>query len=157
MLKNTIIAPVVIGGALLIGVASAGVAGASTPAATPAAASAAPTATSGSHTLRTWVRTHRREIRRLGIDVSAQAIGITPKALVTELRAGSSVAAVAAQHGVGAPTVVNDLVTAADARISEAVANNRLSSAHASAIEAALPGYVTRAVDHTFASSTGGR
>jgi len=147
VLKNKVIAPIVIGGALLIGVASAGTAAAGTPTSTPAATA---TAKAGTHTVRTWVRAHRREIRRFGVVTSAKAIGVTPKALVAELRTGTSIAAVAAAHGVGAQTVVNDLVTAADARIDQAVTGHKLSAATAKAIEAALPGYVTKAVNHTF-------
>jgi hypothetical protein len=150
MLQHKIIAPLVVGGALLVGVASAGAAGASTPANRPAATATVAPAASGAHTLRAWAKAHRREIRRLGVAVSAKAIGVTPKALVAELRTGTSIAAVAAQHGVSAQTVEGDLVTAADTAINRAVADHQLSAARATKLEAAVPGYVTKAVNHTF-------
>jgi transposase-like protein len=142
-----LIAPLVIGGVLLGGVASAGVAAAATPAAT--ASAAAPTH-AGKHALRAWLRAHRRELRRDGIAISAKTIGVTPKALVAELRSGQSIAAVAGAHGVSAQTVVNALSSAADTKIGQAVTDHKLTSAQAATIEAALPGYLTKAVNHTF-------
>jgi len=146
MLKK-IIAPLVIGGALLGGVASAGTAYASTPA---PAATASATAHSGKQQLRSWLRAHRHEIRKDAAAVSAKTIGITPTQLVTELRSGKSVAGVAAEHNVSAQSVVNALVSAADAKINQAVTDHKLGSAAAAKIEAALPAYVTKAVNHTF-------
>jgi hypothetical protein len=148
MLKK-LIAPFVIGGVLLGGVAWAGVAGAAAPAAT-ASASAAPVAHTGKHALRAWLRTHRRELRREGVAISAKTIGVTPKALVAELKSGQSIAEVAAAHGVSTQTVVNALSSAADAKISQAVTDHKLTSTQAAKIEAALPSYLTKAVNHIF-------
>ena len=143
MLKKTI-TYLAIGGALLGGVAVAGTAYAGTPAApTPAVAPA----TASGHPLHTWLETHRKEIRREGLTISAKTIGVTPKALVAELRSGKSVADVAAQHGVSAQTVVNALVGAADTAVNRAEADHKLTAAQADKIEAALPGRVTKAVD----------
>jgi len=143
MLKKTI-ASLVVGGALLGGVASVGTAYAATPTPTATASS-----TTAGHPLRTWLKAHRKEIRKAGIAVSAKTIGITPQALVTELRAGKSVAQVATEHNVSSQTVVNALVGAADAKVDQAVANNKLTSAEAAKIKAALPAYLTKAVDRT--------
>ncbi len=145
MLKK-VIAPLVIGGALLGGIASTGTAYASTPA--PAVSTTA--ANHGKHALKAWLKAHRRQIRRDAAVLSAKTIGITPKALVTELRTGKSVATVAGEHGVSAQTVESALVTAADAKIAAAVTAKKLTSAEASKIVAALPAYVTKAVNHTF-------
>ncbi len=147
-----VIAPIVISATLLAGVAVAGNAYASAPAATVPAAQHGPagSAASGAHPLRSWLRAHRGQIRRAGVAISARTIGVTPEALVSELRSGTSIADVAGQHGVSAQTVVNALVSAADSRISQAVSNHRLESSLASKIEASLPGRLTRAVDHTF-------
>ncbi len=139
-----VIAPVVIGGVLLGGIAAGGTAFASTPAAVTAPA------TAGKSAVRTWVRAHRREIRRDGVAISAKTIGVTPKALVSELRSGKSIADVAGEHGISAQTVVNALNSAADARITQAVSANKLTSTEAAKIEAALPAYLTKAVNHTF-------
>lgn len=146
MLKK-LIAPVVIAGALLGGVATAGTAYASAPA--PATVTASATA-KVAHPLRAWVRKHRRQIRRAGLAVSAKAIGVTPQALATELKSGKSIAQVADEHNVSSQSVVDALVDAADARVTQAVSNHKLTSAQASKIDAALPGYITKVVNHTF-------
>ncbi len=143
MLKR-FIAPVVLAGAVLGGAATAGAASA----ATPPAASA--TATTGHHALKSWLRAHRRQIRTAAVAISAKTIGVTPQALVTELKAGKSVAEVANEHGVQAQLVINALVGAADARIDTAVADHKLSAAQAATIKAALPVWVTKAVNHVF-------
>lgn len=149
-----VIAPIVISVTLMGGVATAGVAYASAPASAPTAATAQPsTATSarpGSHLLRAWLRAHRRQIRRAGVTISARAIGVTSQDLVTELRSGKSIADVAGEHGVSAQTVVNDLVSAADGKITEAVSNHKLDSTVAAKLKASLPARFTKAVDHRF-------
>jgi hypothetical protein len=139
-----IIAPVIIGGVLLGGVASSGVASAATP--TPAAK----TSTASASQIKTWVRHHRRELRRAGLYLSAKTIGITPQTLKSDLKAGNSVAGVATQHGVSTQTVVNALVSAADGKVSKAVTAGKLTSTQASTIEAKIPGAVTKLVNHTF-------
>ncbi len=147
-----VIAPIIISATLLGGVAIAGNAYASAAAATAKAAphSTAASTHPGAHALRAWLRAHRRQIRRAGVAISAQTIGLTPQDLVTELRSGTSIADVAAEHNVGAQTVVDALVSAADSKITTAVSDHKLSSTVAAKIEAALPGRVTKAVDHTF-------
>ena len=74
MIKK-IVAPVVIGGALLGGMATTGAAYA----ATPAASTAAPSHVTKSH-VKAWLRSHRKELRRAGLDISAKTIGLTPQA-----------------------------------------------------------------------------
>jgi hypothetical protein len=143
MLKKTI-ASLVVGGALLGGVASAGTAYAAAPTATATASTS-----TASHPLLKWLKAHRKEIRKAGIELSAKTIGVTPKALVTELRTGKSVAQVAGEHGVSTQTVVNALVGAADTKVDQAVTSGKLTSAEAAKIKAALPGYVTKAVNRT--------
>ncbi|HEV3132969.1 MAG TPA: hypothetical protein VGY51_13505 [Acidimicrobiales bacterium] len=145
MLKKTL-ASIVIGGVLLGGAAS----GATAYAGTPAAATATAPASTGNQQLRTWIRDHRRQIRKAVVAISAKTIGVTPAALVTELRSGKSIATVAGEHGVSAQTVVNALTSAADAKITQAVAAHKLTSAQASKIEAALPARLAKLVNHTF-------
>jgi hypothetical protein len=63
----------------------------------------------------------------VNVQVAAQAIGITPQQLRSELP-GKSLAQVAANHGKQESDVVNALTTAADARIDQAVASGRLTA-----------------------------
>ncbi len=142
MLKK-IIAPVVIGGALLGGVATAGTAYAAT-------APASTAAHTGTGQGRAWLRAHRKELRKAGLDLSAKTIGVTPQALRADLKAGNSVAGVATQHNVSPQTVVNAVVGAADSRLNQAVTDHQLTSTQAGKIEAKLPGLVTKVVNHTF-------
>lgn len=144
MLKKLIV-PVVIGGALLGGVATAGTAYAAAPAATTTAPKQA-----GKGQFRTWVRADRKELRRAGLDTSAKTIGITPQTLRSDLKAGNSIAGVASQHNVNPQNVVDALVGAADTRVNQAVTAGKLTSAQGSKIEAKLPTVVTKIVDHTF-------
>ena len=144
MLKKKIIVPVVIVGSLLGGVAAGTTAYASSPS-TPTAA--ATPAQSAKHPLHAWLRAHRRELRREGVAISAKTIGITPKALVTDLRSGQSIAEVAKEHNVTAQTVVNALTNAADSEINQAVTNHKLTSAQAQKIEARLPARLSKAVN----------
>jgi hypothetical protein len=140
-----VIAPVLIGGALLAGgVAITDTAYAATPAAT---APVANHATKGQ--IKHWLWTHRKEIRQAGVDISASTIGVTPQVLVADLKAGNSIAGVATQHGVSPQTVINALVTAADGKVNQAVTAGQLSSTQAKVIEAKVPAYVTKAVDRT--------
>ena len=145
MLKKTL-ASIVIGGVLLGGAAT----GATAYAGTPASATATVPASTGNQQLRSWVRDHRRQIRKTVVAISAKAIGVTPAALVTELRSGKSIATVAGEHSVSAQTVVNALTSAADAKITQAVADHKLTSVQASKIEAALPARLAKLVNHTF-------
>ncbi len=143
MLKKTI-ASLAIGGILVGGAATgAGSAYAATP------STGATSQASSTHPLRTWLRAHRKEIRRDAVVLSAKTIGVTPQELVTELRSGKSVATVAGEHNVSAQTVVNALVGAADAKVNQAVTDHKLTSDQASRIESALPGRVTKAVNRT--------
>lgn len=142
-----IVAPVVIAGVLLGGAATltAGTASAATPATAATATTAA-----GHHALKTWLRAHRRQIRKAALAVSAKAIGMTPQALKAELKSGKSVATVAGEHGVSTQTVVTAVVNAADSQVDKAVTAGKLTSDQAAKIKAALPARVTKAVNHTF-------
>ncbi len=145
MLKK-FVAPVLIGGALLVGgVAVTGAAYAATPAPT---APVADHATKGQ--IKDWMRAHRRDIRQAGVAVSAKTIGVTPQVLVADLRAGNSIAGVATQHGVSTQAVVNALVSAADGKVDQFVAAGKLSSTQAKVVEAKIPTLVDKAVARTF-------
>ena len=143
MIKK-IVAPVVIAGALLGGVA----AGSTAYAATPTTATA--TAQTGKQQLHGWLKAHRKEIRKAGLDVSAQTIGVTPQALRAELKSGKSIAQVAGEHGVGVQAVENTLTSAVDTKVDQAATAHKLTAAQAAAIKAAVPARVAKAVNHTF-------
>ncbi len=120
--------------------------------AAPAGAATTPASSTPAHNgaARTWVRDHRRQIRRAVVAVSSKAIGITPATLVTDLKAGSSIAQVAASHGVSASTVEGDLVSYADAKVAKAVADHKLTQAQGQKIDARLPALADRVVTHVF-------
>jgi|ERR1700688_3552930 len=122
-------------------------------AATPSAVSNSPT--TSQHPLRTWLRDHRRAMAREVAQVSAKAIGITAKALVSALHSGQSIAQVAQSHNVDPQTVMNALVQAGDTRIGVAVTNHKLTQAQAAKLEAAIPGAVTKLVNHVFNQHAG--
>ncbi len=121
-------------------------------AATPSAVTSPGTA--GQHPLRAWLRAHRKAVARDTVQISARTIGVTPKALVATMRSGQSIADVAQAHGVDSQTVVNALVQAADTKVNGAVTNGKLTQVQATKIEAALPGAVTKIVDHVPAPHT---
>ncbi len=155
MLKK-LIAPVVLSGALLGSLAVGGVAFAAAPAtpATPAAAPAATAVTSATHhtdagkgKLRAWLRAHRKVIRAKVVAISAATIGVTPPALVAELKTGKSIAQVATEHNVDPTTVVTALSKAADTVVAQAVTDHKLTQAQADRIDALLPARITKIVD----------
>jgi hypothetical protein len=143
-------------GSATFGLAVAAPAGAATP---PAATAHTSTA---AHTVRAWLRHHRRAVLRAVVVVSAGAIGIKPSALVTELRAGKTISDVASEHGVSTQTVINALVSKGDAKIESLESKGKLSSTRAAQITAALPNLAAKIVAHQFGQhaaatpSTGG-
>jgi hypothetical protein len=154
-MKKKMISTVTVG-LVLSGVTGMGLsAGLASPAgaATPSAVTSSGTA--AHHPLRAWLRAHRKAVARDTVQISARTIGVTPKALVSTLRSGQSIAAVAQTHDVDPQTVVSALVQTADTKVNGAVTNGKLTSAQATKIEAALPGAVTKIVDHVFAQHAG--
>jgi len=147
-MKNKIIASSLAGLALLGGTVAFAVsdAGASTPTTSTPAATAKP-ATAGGH----WLRNHRRQLRRAGLEASAKVIGITPQALRADLKAGQTVAQVANAKGITTTTLVGDLTKDVDAAIQKAVTNGKLTQAQATKVEAKVPAALTKAVNHVFA------
>jgi hypothetical protein len=136
-------------GLALSGVAGVGLSAAlSSPADATTTSAVSTPATTGPHPLRAWLRAHRQEVTRHAVRISAETIGITPPALVSALRSGQSIAQVAQAHGVAASTVVDALVRAGDAKVTEAVNAERLTQALATRIESALPKLAARVVDH---------
>jgi hypothetical protein len=145
MLKK-LIAPAVAGGILVGSLATGGAAYAATPAPAPAAHAAHATVKPAHH----WLRAHRKGLRRAAIAISASTIGITPTALVAEVKSGKSIAQVATEHNVTSDTVVGAVTKAADAKVAQLVAAHKLTQAQADKFEAALPARLTKFVNHVF-------
>jgi transposase-like protein len=81
------------------------------------------------------------------LSVAAKAIGISEADLVTALRGGSSIAAVAKQHGVADQKVIDALVADARSKLAAAVKAGRITQTQADAIAADLPQRIAERVD----------
>jgi hypothetical protein len=135
-------------GLALSGVAGVGLSTAlSSPADATTTSAVSTPATAGQHPLRAWLRAHRKVVVRHAVRISAETIGITPQALVSALRSGESIAQVAQAHGVAASTVVDALVRAGDAKVTQAVNADKLTQAQGTRVQSALPRLATRIVD----------
>jgi transposase-like protein len=96
-------------------------------------------------------RAHRlRRRARAGARVAALTIGLAPKALAQELRAGKSIAQVAAEHGVDPNTVITALVDAATTKVNAAKTAGKITDQQASKLLAGLTERVTKFVNHQF-------
>ncbi len=94
-------------------------------------------------------RHHRRHrVLKAAIVSSAKTIGITPKELVGELKAGKSVAEVATAHGVAPQTVINNLVKGGTARIDAAEKAGKITAERAAKAKERLPKAAERFVNH---------
>jgi uncharacterized protein (DUF433 family) len=131
------------------GVAVAGAADSGSPSTT-APSATAPAA--GAHAAAREGRVARIAQRRAAagaLALSANAIGIERKDLVTELRKGTTVAQVAQAHGVE-PSAVEDALNAAIAkRVDTAVANGRFDETRAQRIKEKAAERVTKFVEDT--------
>ena len=143
-MSKRLIAVLAVSGALLTGGVSMGLSG------TASASTVSATRAHGAGGIAGWIKAHRAKIARQVVAISAQTIGITPQTLVSQLRSGQSIAEVATAQGVTPQTVETALVNAGDAAVAQALAANKITSAQASAIDAALPGRVSALVNHTF-------
>jgi polyhydroxyalkanoate synthesis regulator phasin len=78
----------------------------------------------------------------------AQQLGMDPQDLLTELRSGKSLADVAKAKGVDPQTIIDSLVTAANAKIDDAVKNGKLDQAKADEMKQKLPDHIKDLVNH---------
>jgi uncharacterized protein (DUF433 family) len=101
-----------------------------------------------------WPRA-RRALRR-GVQLAAKTIGITPRDLVQQLRAGKSIADVAGEHNVNPQTVITAIVNAATQKIEAAKAAGKITSARAAKLEANLTNRATKLVNRQFGTRIGG-
>lgn len=93
---------------------------------------------------------HRRQaVRRAGLAVAAQTIGIDAQQLVSEIRSGKTVAEVAQAHNVDPQNVIDALVAAATKHIDEAVAKGALDASRAAELKSHLVERITKLVNET--------
>lgn len=93
---------------------------------------------------------HRRgATRRAGLKIAAETIGIDSQQLVSEIRAGKTVADVARAHDVDPQQVIDALVAAATKRIDDAVANGNLDASRAAELKDQLVERITKLVNET--------
>jgi transposase-like protein len=91
----------------------------------------------------------RRHARRAGFRLAAETIGVSAKDLLAAVKGGTSIAAVAQQHGVEPRAVVDAVVNAAGTKLDEAVAKGKLDADRAAKIKDRLAERVTNAVNRT--------
>jgi hypothetical protein len=86
-----------------------------------------------------------------GLDAAAKAIGVSTESLLSDLKAGKTIAAVAKAKGVAVQKVIDAMVAAAKTEIAAQVKAGRLTSDQAAKIEADLTARITERVNGTFA------
>ncbi len=90
----------------------------------------------------------RRLVRRHAAALIAKTIGISRADLVTELRAGKTIAAIATEHGVQPQAVITALENAAKAKIEAAVAAHKITAARGQKLETRVDKLVPRIVNN---------
>jgi hypothetical protein len=142
--------------AAILGTSGVAIAGAATSGASSApAATTAATSTPAPGKAAPQVR--RRRVRRLvrhAIGLSAKTIHISRADLVSEMRAGKTVADVASEHGVKPQTVIDALVKAGQGRLDKAKAGGKLNDARYQRLEQRLPGVAQRFVTEVHTKKT---
>ncbi|MDE3095416.1 MAG: hypothetical protein KGK07_05360 [Chloroflexota bacterium] len=98
-------------------------------------------------------REERRErgvqwLRRQIVVSSAKAIGIEPKALVTDLKDGQSIADVAAAHNVALNTVKTQITGDVQAKLNTLVQDKKITQARADAVMKALTNNLDKILNH---------
>jgi uncharacterized protein (DUF433 family) len=85
-----------------------------------------------------------------GLDAAAKAIGVSTDALLNDLKAGKTIAAVAKSKGVATQTVIDAMVAAAKSEFDAQVKAGHLTADQAKRIEANLTQMITDQVNGTF-------
>ncbi len=95
--------------------------------------------------------THRRaairNIARDGVKIAADTIGIAPKDLVKELRAGKTIAEVATAHNVDPQHLIEALMQAATQRIEAAKTAGKITAERATKLEERAPARIAKFVN----------
>lgn len=88
-----------------------------------------------------------RPVIKEGLDKAAAVIGISTDQLTTELKAGKTIADVAAEHNVDLQKVIDALVADATAKIDQAVTDGKIDSARAAEMKSHLVERITALVN----------
>src|SRR5262245_21952105 len=147
----------------VLGLAGVSVAGAATTGSSQSGPAASPTPTTTAHAPGTGAdasktpaadrRTgaervaRRRHRRHRAAVIAARTIGITPRALVQEVRGGRTIAQVATEHGVQPQAVIDALEAAATKRLDAARAANRITAERAARLKQRLAAAIPRIVN----------
>ncbi len=91
------------------------------------------------------------------LDAAATAIGMTPAELRTQLKAGKTLTQIAATKGISKATLIDKLVTAAEAHLSQAVKDGKLTQVQADERKADLRARITESVDRVHPGRGPGR
>jgi hypothetical protein len=89
------------------------------------------------------------KIRRYAFSTAAKTIGISTADLRKDMKGGHSIAAVATAHHVAPATVTKAIVDGADAHITQAVSNGKLSSTQGATLEKLVATAVPKLVNAT--------
>jgi ribosomal protein S20 len=84
---------------------------------------------------------------RVAVQTAASTIGVQPRDLRSQIKAGTTVAQVATQHGVDPTTVVNAIVTAGTQEIDQAVAQGKIDQTKGDQAKQKLPDFANRFVN----------
>jgi len=147
--RTTVIASALAGLALLGGTAVFALGGGSVASAATTATSAVSQAANPSGGgARGWLKAHRKEIRKQGIETAASTIGISTDELKQDLKNGQSIAEIATAHNVDPQTVATALVTKVDTAIDQAVTAGKVTQARGDALKAKVPTAIDRVINH---------
>ena len=94
-----------------------------------------------------------RAVAKAAVKDAAGVIGITPQELMTQLKAGSSIAEVATSKGVDPQAVITKLSTDANARIDQLVTEGKITQERADQAKAKTTDRVTKLVNRKFDGS----
>jgi hypothetical protein len=92
----------------------------------------------------------RRAVRRGAVKVILDTCGGTRADLVSALKSGKTITDYCTANGKTQADIVNALVTAADARVDQLVANNRITPERAATIKGKVPDRVNKIVTRQF-------
>jgi hypothetical protein len=144
--------------AAVLGIAGVSVAGAaSNTGSSTASSSAATTATTAAPSATPKAKSpaarkarriaRRQHIRRQAATLAAKTIGITRPDLVSELRSGKTIAAIATEHGVAPQTVIDAIEAAGQSKIDAAQAAHKITAERAAKLKTRLDRAVPRIVN----------
>jgi hypothetical protein len=142
-----ILSVAILGGALAV--AATGLVGTAS-AQTPTTAEAMVTGGGGGQGPFARFRAHRSEVRKRVVQETADTIGISTDQLKSELKSGKSIAQVATENNVDPQTVITTIDNDVNARVDQAVTDNKLSPEKADKIKAKAPEVITKVVNHVF-------